>query len=155
MTDKFIPLRADFSASPQLLPGDMALAAADGYTLIVNNRPDGEAPGQPSSAEMEAAARAAGLSYVHIPVDGRGISPDHIFALKKALNETDGKALAFCTSGTRSVYLQAFAEAVSGRPADEIIAEAGQAGYNIAGARQTLLALNENKENTKEDERLS
>ena len=141
VTDKFRMLRPDFYVSPQIAAADIAAAAQEGFTLIVNNRPDGEMFGQPKSADLEAAAKAAGVSYVHIRVDGRGLSEDHISALKKALNEAGGKALAFCASGTRSTYLQAFLAASEGRAPDEIIAEARAAGYDVSGARRTLEAL--------------
>ena len=51
-----------FSVSPQISLDDVAAAAAQGFTVIINNRPDGEAPGQPTIAEMEAAVHAAGLA---------------------------------------------------------------------------------------------
>jgi uncharacterized protein (TIGR01244 family) len=44
-----------------------AIVAA-GYKVLVNNRPDGEDPGQPGSADIQAAALAAGLEYHHLPV---------------------------------------------------------------------------------------
>ena len=64
MTD-FRRVTDDFSVSPQIDLEDMAAAAAQGFTLVINNRPDGEQPGQPTSAEVEAAAKAAGLDYDH------------------------------------------------------------------------------------------
>ena len=57
-------------AKRQIVAEDLQAVAAQGVRLLVNNRPDGEEPGQPSSAEIEAAARAAGLDYHHIPVAG-------------------------------------------------------------------------------------
>lgn len=141
LSDKFTALRPGFSVSPQITAADIADAAAVGYTLIVNNRPDGEMIGQPKSAELEAAARAAGLAYVHIPVDGRGISMSHISALKAALEEAGGKTLAFCRTGTRSTMLESYLAASQGRNVDEIIAEAAAAGYDISGHRPALDAL--------------
>lgn len=141
MSDKFIPLNGDFSVAPQITKDDILRAAGEGYALIVNNRPDGEMIGQPTSAEIEAAAEAAGLSYVYIPVDGRGISPGHISALKSALENAGGKALAYCRSGTRSTILRAYLLAAEGVAADEIIAEAAAAGYDISGQRPALDAL--------------
>lgn len=99
-------------ADRQLLASDMAAAAALGVTLIVNNRPDGEEPGQPPAAEIEAAARAAGLAYAHIPISGE-ISGDKVAALSAALAQTEGRALLFCRSGTRSTYLWTLARARS------------------------------------------
>ena len=141
MTDQFTPLHANFSVSPQVTAADLAAAAREGYTLIVNNRPDGEMIGQPKSADLEAAAKDAGLAYVHIPVDGRGISMGHISALKKALDEAGGKTLAFCRSGTRSTILESYRGAAEGRGADELIAEAAAAGYDISSHRPALDAL--------------
>ena len=54
----------------QIRPEDVPAIAAAGIGLVVNNRPDGEEPGQPESAGIEAAARAAGIDYRHIPVAG-------------------------------------------------------------------------------------
>lgn len=141
MADKFIPLKADFSVAPQITAADVASAAEEGFTLIVNNRPDGEMIGQPTSAEIEAAAKAAGLAYAHIPVDGRGISPGHISALKSALEESGDKTLGYCRSGTRSTILYAYLCASEGRAAEEIISEAAMAGYDISGQRPALEAL--------------
>ncbi len=141
MPDKFTALRPGFSVSPQLTVDDIADAAKAGYTLIVNNRPDGEMFGQPESADLEAAARKAGLAYVHIPVDGRGISMSHISALKSALEEAGDKTVAFCRSGARSTVLQSYLAAAEGRDPDAIIAEAEKAGYDIRGQRPALEAL--------------
>src|SRR3989442_13681626 len=70
MTD-FRHVTDDFAVSPQITPDEVALAAAQGFTLIINNRPDGEAPDQPTSAQISSAAGTAGLGYAHIPVVGR------------------------------------------------------------------------------------
>lgn len=95
-------------ADRQLQASDMAAVAGMGVTLVVNNRPDGEEPGQPAGAEIEAAARAAGLDYAHIPISGE-ISGDKVAALSAALARTEGRALLFCRSGTRSTYLWSLA----------------------------------------------
>ncbi len=142
MSEKFIPLSDRFWVAPQIAPAEAAAAAKEGVTLIVNNRPDGEAPGQPAGVEIAKAAAGAGVAYVHIPVGASGISPGHISALKKALEENkDGRALAFCRSGTRSTILRAYLEASEGRAPEEIIAEAAAAGYDISGHAPALRAL--------------
>ena len=70
--------------------------------MLVNNRPDGEEPGQPLAREIEAAAAEAGIAYRFVPII-RGIGPADVEAMQKALREAgDGKLLAFCRSGTRS-----------------------------------------------------
>ncbi len=69
MTD-FRKVTDDFSVAPQIELSDVARAKAEGFVLLINNRPDGEAPGQPTSDQFEAAAQAVGLAYAHIPVRG-------------------------------------------------------------------------------------
>jgi uncharacterized protein (TIGR01244 family) len=114
----------------QIAAADMAGLAAEGVTSIVNNRPDGEAPGQPASAELEAAARSAGLDYRHIPVAG-GFSAAQVEAMDEALASAQGKLLAFCLSGTRSTYLWALARARQGAPAETLFEQAATAGYDL------------------------
>lgn len=93
----------------QLAPGDVASLAAQGVTMLVNNRPDGEEPGQPAEAAIAAAARAAGIDYRFIPVAGAGLVGGEAEAMAAALAEARGQTLAFCRSGTRSAYLVALA----------------------------------------------
>ncbi len=143
LSDQARQVTDDFFVSPQISIADVKAAAARGVTLIINNRPDGEMIGQPTSAEIEAAATAAGVAYAHIPVDQRGISLDHLDAFDKARAGADGgKALAFCRSGTRSIIVRSYAAARAGQPVAEIIAEADAAGYDIAGHAPALEALN-------------
>ncbi len=117
--------------SGQITPAEVAVAAAQGIRTIINNRPDGEQPGQPTSAEIETAATAAGLAYVHIPVDHSGFSMEQIEAMTAAL-EQPAPALAFCRSGTRSTFLWSLARAAAGDELAEITAKAGNAGYDVS-----------------------
>jgi len=99
-------ITSDFSVSPQLAPEAMAQAAAAGFKSVINNRPDFEGgPEQPTSAAMEAAARAAGLEYRHLPVNGGYQSPDEIAAMRALLDELPKPVLAFCRSGARSTNI--------------------------------------------------
>ena len=104
-----LPLRevaAGFCVAPQLTPAAMAEAAAAGFKSVVNNRPDFEhGPEQPSNAQIEAAARAAGLEYRHLPVDGSYQSPEEIAAFAVLLQHLPRPMLAFCRSGARSARL--------------------------------------------------
>lgn len=120
--------------SGQIQPEDVQAAVDAGVTMIVNNRPDGEQPGQPAGAEIEAAARAAGLDYRHIPVAG-GLSPDLVQAMAEALDAAEGKVLGFCAAGTRSTYLWALARLKAGADVEDIIAKAGGAGYDLSALR--------------------
>jgi len=117
-------------ADAPVAAADMAAAAERGVTLAVNNRPDGEEPDQESGAALEAAARAAGLDYAHIPV-GLEFSGDKVEALAAALAGAEGRVLLFCRSGTRSAYLWALARAREGAVPDALARNAARAGYNI------------------------
>ena len=121
------------SVSPQVTEADMARAAAEGFVLVINNRPDGEDPTQPSSATIEAAARAAGLDYVHVPVRG-GPGPDQVEAVRVAIEAAKGPVLAFCRSGTRSIVTWSIGQAISGAADRETLVNQGAAaGYDLSG----------------------
>lgn len=104
-----LPVRqvaADVCVAPQLTPAAMAEAAAAGFKSVVNNRPDFEhGPDQPTNAQIEAAARAAGLEYRYLPVDSAYQSPEEIAAMAKLLAELPRPLLMFCRSGARSTRL--------------------------------------------------
>ena len=121
----------DVSVAPQISPDDMPALKAAGFTTVINNRPDGESPDQPTSAEMQAAAEAAGLSYHFIPLGREGVSPEMIEEERVALEGSDGPVLAFCRSGTRSTTLWALSQAGK-MPAQEIVAQAAHAGYEMS-----------------------
>lgn len=137
----FVQVTDEFWVSPQLSASDIRDAAAAGFKLIINNRPDGEILGQPKSADLEKAACDAGIGYVHIPVGGAGITPDHLDAHLDARRATPGKTLAFCRTGTRSIFLGAYAAASDGIAIDEILAKTAAAGYDVSAHRPALEGL--------------
>lgn len=100
------PIAPDVCVAPQLEPEAMAEAASAGFKSVINNRPDFEhGPDQPTSAQIEAAARAVGLEYRHLPVDGGYQSPEEIAAFAALLKDLPRPILAFCRSGARSTRL--------------------------------------------------
>jgi uncharacterized protein (TIGR01244 family) len=105
--------------SGQIRPDDMTALGKQGVTLIVNNRPDGEEPGQPLGVEIEEAAKAAGIDYCSIPII-RGIGPADADAMREAIASSQGKVLAFCRSGTRSALAWALARNDEGMAREEI-----------------------------------
>jgi uncharacterized protein (TIGR01244 family) len=128
----FRPVTPDFAVSPQIGLADIAAAKAQGFELVINNRPDGEAPDQPLGAEIETAARTQGLDYRHIPVMGRA-TPEQARTMAEAAHGR--QTLAFCRSGTRSITTWAMGEAASGRrTVEEIIRAAAAAGYDLGPA---------------------
>jgi len=118
------------SVSGQLAPHEIAALAEQGVTVLVNNRPDGEEPGQPAAADIEAAAEAAGIAYRYIPIM-RGIGPADVDAMQEALRDAEGgKLLAFCRSGTRSALALGLAKREQGASADEVHRCLTEAGFD-------------------------
>lgn len=129
------------SVAPQIAVADVADIAAAGFKTIVNNRPDDEEPGQPSGDAIRAAAEAAGLAYVAIPVTHAGFSHPQLDAMAQALTAAKGPVLAYCRSGTRSCNLWALTAAKAGRNPNLLAAQAEDAGYDLSGIRPMLDAL--------------
>ncbi len=128
----FRKLDDSISVAGQVTARDIAEAAAQGFTLVVNNRPDDEQPGQPAGADIEAAARAAGLDYLAIPITHAGFSEPQVAAMRDALGAAAGPVLAFCRTGTRSTLLWALARAKMGDRIEALAAKASAAGYDLS-----------------------
>jgi sulfide:quinone oxidoreductase len=117
-------------------PAELAELAPK-FRTIINNRPDSEEPGQPSSVEIEAEARRLGLDYVHIPVVAGQITDAQVAAFGKALKTRPGPVLAFCKSGKRAATLWALSQ-VGQRSVDEILKGAAAAGYDLTDLKPKL-----------------
>lgn len=135
---EFCRLTENVLVSPQLAIADIAAAAALGVSTIVNNRPDGEEPSAPQGDDIAAAAAAAGLNYVAIPVGHAGFSEPQVDAMIAALDQAEGPILAYCRSGTRSTLLWALAAAKQGEAPDSIARTAAQAGYDVSPIRTMI-----------------
>ena len=122
----------------QIAPEDIPALKDAGVTLIVNNRPDGEDAGQPKSDDIEAAAKAAGIEYRHVPI-ARGMGPSDIEAMREAIHAAgDGKMFAFCRSGNRSTLAWAVARSEDGVPTEELHRQANQAGFDLGPVAHLL-----------------
>ena len=123
----------DLSVAPQISVADVAEAKARGFTTIINNRPDGEDPDAAQGADIEAAAKAAGLAYVHIPVRGAP-GPAEVEAVRQAIEAAPGPVLSYCRSGTRSIVTWSIGQAMSGaRERGELVGLGRSAGYDLTG----------------------
>ena len=129
------------SVAPQIAAEDIAAIKAAGFRVVVNNRPDGEEPGQPTGDAIAEACADAGLAYHAIPVTHAGFTHPQVVDMIEVLAEADGAVLAYCRSGTRSCHLWALAQAGVGEEPKTVIAAAAAAGYDISGARPLLDAL--------------
>ena len=101
----FTRLSGQLATAPQVRPEDLREIAASGFVGVINNRPDAEAPDQPSSLELEAAAKRVGLAYWHVPVVPGAMTDKDVRAFAAALGEADGPVLAFCRTRNRSTAL--------------------------------------------------
>lgn len=124
------PVTENFAVCPQITPDDVETIRALGYVAIINNRPDDETPGQPTNAEIEAKAKAAGLAYYHLPIISGTLPIEAIEETRALINSVNGPAFAFCRTGTRSITLWALSQK-GARPAEEIIASVAAAGYDL------------------------
>ena len=110
--------------------------AAAGYKVLVNNRPDGEEPGQPGSALVEAAALAAGLEYHHLPVTAMDFPGADVATMTSLFDDESRPLFAFCRTGTRCTNLW-----VATRSGDELrqaMEHARALGYDLGMAARVL-----------------
>jgi sulfide:quinone oxidoreductase len=135
----FKSLTPSLSVSPQVTEADVAQAARDGFRAIIDNRPDGEEPGQPSAAEMQALAATHGMGFAHVPTIGGNITDEDVALMAEALVRFDGPVLAYCRTGTRSTTLWALTR-VGGQSAEAILATAAAAGYDLSALKPRLEA---------------
>lgn len=138
----FRPLTETLFVSPQISVADIAIAKEMGVTMVINNRPEGEEPGQTPGADIEAAATAAGMGYAAVPVSHAGFAPWQLDGMAEALDKAgDGKILAYCRSGTRSTLLWALTRSRAGDAPDTLAEQAEAAGYDVAPIRQIMDSL--------------
>ncbi len=109
----FTKLSDRVAVAGQVRPDDVGRIARAGFVAIINNRPDGEAPDQPTSLSLETEARRHGLAYWHVPITPGEMSEKDVRAFAAALGEADGPVLAFCRTGARSTNLWKAAQALS------------------------------------------
>lgn len=125
-------------AGPQIALADLDEARAQGVSLIICNRPDGEEPGQLTHAEIAAAASERGMQFTAIPITHGGFGEPQIEAMAQAIDSAEGKVLAYCRSGTRSTLLWSLVQARQGRAPDAIAADAAAAGYDVTPIRPAM-----------------
>lgn len=97
----FRKLDENFAVAGQIRPDDLAKIAEAGFKTIVCARPDHEEPGQPDFKTIAAAAKAAGLEAVHIPVSGM-LGEGQLIRMEKALRDLPSPMFGYCRSGARA-----------------------------------------------------
>jgi uncharacterized protein (TIGR01244 family) len=128
------------AVAAQIARSDLADFARAGIRTVINNRPDGEQPGQLPQAEARAEAERHGLAYIYMPVTAATIGTADVAAFERALKESARPIVAHCRSGTRTYLLWAAAQVLNhGADASALVAEAAAKGFDIK-ALPVLLA---------------
>ncbi len=122
------------AVSGQISPAHVASIASQGFKVLVNNRPDGEDPGQPGSAQIEAAALAAGLEYFHLPVTGMNFPGPDVAKMATLFNDDSRPLFAFCRTGTRCANLWVATRSEDDRPL--ALEHARTLGYDLGMAER-------------------
>jgi uncharacterized protein (TIGR01244 family) len=129
-------LSETFAVAGQIRPEDVPAIADAGYQVLINNRPDGEEAGQPSSADIAAAAAAAGLEYHHLPTNALDFPGPGADTMADLLAEADRPVFAFCRTGTRCTNLWIVTRGEDER--DAAVAHARAFGFDLSLAARAL-----------------
>ncbi len=132
MAPQLCPLGPELSVAGRLDRTDIDALAKAGVRTIINNRPDGEDPGQLPAAEARRIAEAHGIAYHYIPITAASLSRAVVDAFAAALRDAPAPVVAHCRSGTRSTLLWALTRMREGADSLSLIAEAAQYGIDIA-----------------------
>mgnify|MGYP001157445502 FL=1 len=100
---KYQSIAPDFAVTGQIALSDIPAIKEAGFKTVICNRPDGEEAGQPTAEAIGEAVRAAGLTFIAIPV-ASGVPPtsDVVLETQEVLNTLPGPYFAYCRSGNRS-----------------------------------------------------
>ena len=126
------PLSPGVSAAGKLDRADIEALADAGVRTIVNNRPDGEDPGQLAAEEARLLAEARGIAYHHVPITAASLTRDDVDAVEAVLARAERPIVLHCRSGTRSTLLWALVRLREGAEPSSLVAEAARYGIDIA-----------------------
>jgi sulfide:quinone oxidoreductase len=118
-------LAPGLSAAGALGTADLEALAAAGVRTIINNRPDGEDPGQ-------LPAEAHGIAYHHIPFTAATLTRADVDAFAATLHSASQPVVVHCRSGTRSTLIWALIRLREGADPNALIAQAARHGIDIA-----------------------
>ena len=125
-------LTESLSVAAQITPQDIGGLAAQGFTTVVCNRPDGESPGQAGMDEMEAACHEAEVLFIRYPVSVMNFPGADLEVLGALFDDPNQKVLAYCRSGTRCANLWILSRDEAGRA--DAIAVARGIGFDLSMA---------------------
>lgn len=133
------PVRVNdqLSVAGQITPEEVTALAKQGFSTIINNRPDHEEPAQPGAAAVKAEAERQGLQYLYQPVTTATISKADVTAFYNAVQRAPKPILAHCRSGTRCYLLWGLSQVLFDNASPlAIVAEATHKGYDLRALPQ-------------------
>ena len=130
----------NISITSQLTPRALRYIRSHGISTLVDVRPDGEAPDQPSSTAIAEAARRYNVGFHYLPVPHETIPDSAINSLAQVLAKDNSSTLLYCRTGRRAVRLLALAEATrpDGPNLNEILKLVRDAGFEADDLRERL-----------------
>ena len=129
-----------YFVAPQIDAADITDIVAAEITTVICNRPDAEVPPAFQANAIEAAAVAAGLTFVRLPLTHQTMNPENVGLHAQAIAQSTGAVLAYCASGTRSTVVWALGQAGK-MDVDDVLAAARSGGYDLDNMRPTLDAI--------------
>ena len=136
-------LTQNIYVSGQISSNDFAQMRNSGIKAIINNRPDGEEPGQLSAAEAAKLADEHNMDYHYLPmVNGQPLETSLVEDFKSIIDANDVPILTHCRSGMRSTFIWALGQIQAGTiTVDDAINSAQAAGIPLSNARPALEAV--------------
>ena len=125
-------LAPGLTACGALSAADIEALAGSGVKTIINNRPDGEDPGQLPADEASRLAAAHGIAYHHIPFVGATLTSADIDAFEVLLMNASHPIVAHCRSGTRSTMTWALTRIRQGDDPAALVALGARNGVDIS-----------------------
>ena len=117
-------------------------AASYGIKTVICNRPDGEAPDQPSFEQVKVWLNANGIEHViYMPVVMDGITDETLDHFQTTVANSEAPIMAYCRTGTRSSMLWALNQARRGVEVNSLIKAASLANIDLEPQRHRLEAI--------------
>ncbi len=116
---------------------EIPILAKAGFRSLINVQPEGEVMRLTDAASCQLAAAAAGLAYVHVPIESRLPSEARIKAFADALSAMPRPVYAYCYSGGRAAAVWALAVAPETSPA-KIVQALELAGFDASSLSVAL-----------------
>lgn len=135
-----VQLDENYFVAPQISVDDLSALKEQGFTLIVNNRPDAEAEDQPTAQQLQQAAEALGLQYAWNPIELPKLAQQHVDSQAEIISPAQ-KTLAFCRTGTRSSVLWVLLENAKGHSYTELSSSVAAKGFDLTRCEPAMAPL--------------